>query len=138
MAKIRGHKEHSARLARLASREMDDAVYRGLYAGGQIIEIEAEISITAGSISGKDHVPSRPGEPPNADTRLLDTSIETTGQRAAMKVRVTSNAPYSRSLEEGTSKMAARPFMGPAARKKRAEVVELVQRNISRAVRKGA
>lgn len=137
MAKITGQKRHSARLARLASREMEDAVFAGLYAGGNLIEIEAERSITAGSVSGKGHVASQPGQPPNADTRLLDTSIETTGDRAAMKVRVTSNAPYSRALEEGTSKMAARPFMGPAARKKRGEVSELVRKQASRVARKG-
>jgi len=137
MAKFTGAKAHSARLARMAGSEMNDEVFKALYAAGNRIEVAAELSITAGSVSGKGHVPSQPGEPPNADTRLLDTSIETTGDRAAMKVKVTSNAPYSAALEMGTSKMAARPFMGPAARKERSAATELVRKAVSRVSRKG-
>lgn len=102
-------------------------VLRALYAGGQLIELEAERSITQGSISGAGHVPSSPGQPPNADTRLLDTSIDTIIAKAAPPiVHVRSNAPYSAPLEFGTSKMAERPFMRPAAKKKRSAVVDLV------------
>lgn len=97
-----------------------------LYAAGQEIEIAAEISITDGSVSGKGHVPSLLGEPPNADTRLLDTSIDTTIE-APGRVNVTSNAPYSAHLEFGTSRMAERPFMRPALEKKRERANELVK-----------
>jgi len=138
MAKFIGAKAHSARLARMAGSEMNDAVFQALFAAGNRIETTAERSITAGSVSGAGHVASQPGEAPNADTRLLDTSIETTGDRAVMKVRVTSNAPYSADLELGTSKMAARPFMGPAARKERSAATELVRKAVSRVSRKGA
>lgn len=137
MVKITGQKAHSQRLARLTGPAMQKAVYGALFAAGNLIETEAEISITSGSVSGKDHVPSAPGEPPNADTRLLDTSIETTGNPQAMKVRVTSNAPYSLALEQGTSKMAARPFMGPAVRKMRGPATELVRKAVSRVAREG-
>jgi HK97 gp10 family phage protein len=51
-----------------------------------------------------------------------------------MEVEVSSNAPYSGHLEYGTSRMAARPFMGPAARKERANVVRLVTEAAKRAV----
>lgn len=89
-----------------------------LYVIGQRIELDAELSITTGSVSGAGHVASAPGEPPNRDTGLLDTSIETTfaGEN---QVHVTSNAPYSAALEFGTSKMAERPFMRPAVEKNR-------------------
>lgn len=137
MVKITGQQKHSQRLGRLAGPQMRSAVYRALFTAGVLIETEAEISITSGSVSGKDHVPSAPGEPPNADTRLLDTSIETTGNPEQMKVRVTSNAPYSLALEQGTSKMAARPFMGPAARKMRGPATELVRKAVSRVAREG-
>jgi len=138
MAKITGAKAHSDLLGRLTSREMEDEIFKALFAAGNRIEIAAELSITSGSVSGKNHVPSAPGEPPNADTRLLDTSIETTGDRKNMKVKVTSNAPYSAALELGTSKMAARPFMGPAARKERSAATELVRKAVARVARKGA
>lgn len=137
MAKFTGQKKHSARLKRMTSPEMKREVYRALFAAGNIIETIAEISITSGSVSGANHVPSAPGEPPNADTGLLDGNIETTGNPDAVKVFVTSNAPYSVPLEVGTSKMAARPFMGPAARKGRGQASELVRKAVSRVASKG-
>lgn len=135
MAKITGRKQHEDHLRRLTSARSSAALTRGLYVAGQEIEIEAEHSITEGSISGKGHVPSRPGEPPNADTRLLDTSIHTTiVSQSPPKVHVTSNAPYSAALEFGTSKMEERPFMRPAVaakRKRAAEIIASVIRKIT-------
>jgi HK97 gp10 family phage protein len=125
MARITGDKKHSDRLRKIAAQSAQ-AVTRGLYLAGQEIELEAERSITAGSISGKNHVPSAPGQPPNADTRLLDSSIETNVvAQNPPTVHVTSNAPYSAALEFGTSRMAERPFMRPALQKKRGEVARL-------------
>lgn len=109
-------------------------VDRALYAAGQAIEIEAEISITAGSVSGKGHVPSAPGQPPNADTRLLDTNINTVVVGPG-RVNVESTAPYSAFLEFGTSRMEARPFMRPAAEKKRPEAVDLIRRAVERSAK---
>ena len=121
------------RLETLTPREVTAA----LYAAGQAIEIDAEHSITDGSISGKGHVVSEPGEPPNADTRLLDSSIETElpdGPEGG-RVRVTSNAPYAAFLEFGTSKMAERPYMRPAVERNRKRVSELVAKAIKGVVR---
>lgn len=114
----------SKRLKRLANRgEVEKAALRALYLIGQKIELTAEKSITEGSISGRGHVVSAPGSPPNADTRFLDSNIETTvAAQSPPTVHVTSHAPYSAALEFGTSKMAARPFMGPATNKHRGEV----------------
>lgn len=129
MAKVRGADAFSDRLKRGKAKSAS-LVDKALYAGGQLIEIEAERSITEGSISGPGHIPSRPGEPPSANTRLLDTSIHTT-KAGPGRVRVTSNAPYSAALEWGTSKMAARPFMRPATRKKKDELTALVGKAVS-------
>lgn len=137
MVKITGAKKHSDRLKLMTSPEMKAEIFKALFAAGNLIETHAEISITSGSVSGKDHVPSAPGEPPNADTHGLDANIETTGNKAQTKVRVTSNAPYSLALEQGTSRMAARPFMGPAVRAKRGQATELVRQAVSRVARKG-
>lgn len=100
-------------------------VARALYSAGQLIELDAERSITAGSISGANHIPSAPGQPPNADTRFLDSNIETEIGGPGL-VTVTSRANYSAALEYGTSRMAARPFMRPATERNRRKVVELV------------
>lgn len=99
-------------------------ISQAVFVGADMIATEAALSITKGSISGKSHVPSRPGEPPNADTRQLDKSIVAvrTGELQA-EVRV--NAPYAAALEYGTSRMAARPFLQPAVDKTRAEVIGL-------------
>ena len=128
MVRITGRKEHSARLKRMTSPEAKAAIYKGLFAAGNLIEVEAEIMITEGSVSGKNHVPSKPGEPPNADTRLLDGSIETTGDKSVPRVTVTSNAPYGAALELGTAKMIERPYMRPATARKRGEAIDLVRR----------
>jgi len=118
MAKITGADKHQKRLRRIVSGEAVREITAALYAAGQRIELDAETSITAGSVSGRNHVPSAPGEPPNADTRFLDTNIETTIEtQNPPTVHVTSNAPYSAALEFGTSKMAERPFMRPALAK---------------------
>lgn len=121
MAKVIGADKVSRRLKRMSDAAATRRRMAVLYRAGQRIEIDAELSITAGSISGKDHQPSQPGQAPNADTRLLDTSIETTleGDR---QVHVTSNAPYSAALEFGTSKMAERPFMRPAVERNRESI----------------
>jgi len=132
MAKIPGADKVRRRFMRMAAnRTLTD---RALYAAGQSIEIFAELSITRGSVSGKGHVPSKPGSPPSADTRLLDTSIDTIVV-GPNRVDVVSSAPYSAALEFGTSKMEARPFMGPAARAKQAEAVDLIARAVKASAR---
>lgn len=132
VVKITGADKHAGRLKRMAASR--SLTQRALYAAGQMIEIEAEISITAGSVSGKGHVASLPGEAPNADTRLLDTNINTVvvGEN---RVNVEATAPYAGFLEFGTSRMEARPFMGPAANRKRAEAVDLIARAVARSVK---
>lgn len=135
MARITGKKEHLAHLARMRSPQMRAGVYQALFAGGNMIQVAAQTSITEGSISGAGHVASQPGEPPNADTRALDTQIETTGDPGALRVEVSSNAPHSVPLEDGSSKMAARPFMRPASIANRGAVLALVRKALDRASR---
>lgn len=131
--KITGDKKHSDRLKRMTDAKIKADVTRALFVAGKEIELEAEHSITEGSISGKGHVPSRPGEPPNADTRQLDTSIDTIviGE-SPPKTHVEAGAPHAVPLEFGTSKMAARPFMRPATNKKRKKAAQIVARALNR------
>lgn len=132
MAKIKGVREFKKRLDNLKGQKTRKQVVAALYSIGQNIEIDAEISITAGAISGKGHVPSAPGKPPNADTRHLDTNIETriVGHHPPTVV-VESLAEYSAALEFGTSVMVERPFMRPALAKNRKDV----KKRVSTAIR---
>lgn len=133
MARVIGAKRHTDRLRRMRSPAAIRKVGSALFAGGQMIQVEAQISITAGAVSGKNHVPSAPGQPPNQDTGVLANNIETV-QVGPLKVEVSSNAPYAVALEFGTSKMAERPYMRPATAKKRAEVTRLIRRAVDSAI----
>lgn len=136
MAKITGRKEWKRRLEGMKSAQVAKTIVAGLYAAGQLIEIEAELSITRGSISGKNHVASKPGAPPLADSRQLDTNIETEIVSVnPPQVTVTSNAEYSVPLEFGTSRMAERPFMRPAVAVKRKDAIEVVRKSMRKAMR---
>lgn len=134
MVRIRGAKEHSRRLERMQGEGGERLVGQALFDAGNAIQVEAQISITRGAVSGKGHVPSKPGEPPKADTHRLADNIETV-QVAPLKVEVSSNAPYSAPLEFGTSRMASRPFMRPATAKRRGEATKLVRDAINHVIR---
>ena len=97
---------------------------------------EAAISITTGAVSGKNHVASKPGEPPNADTHFLDRSIhvEKTGPLTANSV---ADAPYAARLEFGDDEIADRPFMRPAATKIKKAVDKLAKEGVRRVNRGG-
>lgn len=135
MPRITGQQTVKAKINRLVGQEKVALVGRALYVGGDMLRAHASRLITEGAVSGKNHVPSRPGQPPNEDTGMLRTNIEV-AQVAPLRVEVSSNAPYSRALEYGTSKMAARPFMGPSVRAKRKDIVALVGKAVTAATRK--
>lgn len=130
-----GAKAHVARLRKLAGPDMERYVGKALFAAGEMIQVEAQIGITTGAVSGKGHVPSAPGQYPNQDTGVLGNNIETV-QKEALLVEVSSNAPYSAALEFGTSRMAARPFMSTARDAKRKEAGQLVRQAVATAVRR--
>lgn len=136
MPKITGRERVSQRLSGMHGERMVRDVGEALFAGGEVLQTHAQHLITEGSVSGKNHVPSLPGEPPNNDTGVLKGNIEV-AQLAPLRVEVSSNAPYAVPLEAGSSKMAARPYMGPATRAKRKEIIKLVHDAVSRAT-KGA
>lgn len=133
---VKGMGKHIARLK--AAQNVAEKITRALYIAGQRIEIDAETSITDGSVSGAGHVPSLPGQPPNADTHHLDSNIETTIEaQNPPTVHVTSRARYSAALEFGTSKMAARPFMRPATEKNRDKVAQQVATAVNITIKSG-
>lgn len=136
MPKITGVDKAKKRISDMAGKDKIELIGKALFAGGEMIKAAAARSITEGAVSGKNHVPSAPGEPPNEDTGTLRRNITVT-QVGPLHVRVASNAPYSAHLEFGTSKMAARPFMGPAARATRKEVVKLVGDAVTISIKRG-
>jgi hypothetical protein len=131
MGRLIGRKAHVARLKRLTGAGMEREVGKALFAAGNRIQVAAQISITEGAVSGKEHVPSRPGEAPNQDTGVLGNNIETV-QIEPLLVEVSSNAPYSAALELGTSRMEARPFMAPARDRERRNAEQLVAQAVKR------
>jgi HK97 gp10 family phage protein len=134
MPNMTGREAFTARLSGLSGEKTVARVGQALYAGAELIRGEASHMITEGAVSGKNHVPSLPGEPPNEDTGTLRTHIETT-QTAPLKVEVSSNAPYAAADEFGTSAMAERPYMRPATQRKKAEVIALVKGAVDQAVK---
>lgn len=108
-----GKDRHLRRLRRLSGAEVTREANKIVYVGADMIRTKAHQSISAGSVSGKGHVPSAPGEPPNRDTGNLQAHL-TTSQPKPLVAEVRSEAEYATALEFGTSDMAARPHMRPA------------------------
>lgn len=97
---------------------------------------EAALSITTGSVSGKNHKPSAPGQPPNADTGVLDRSVHVE-QVGPLQANSVADAPYAAAQEFGTSKLPERPFMRPAAKKVRKQADKLAKAAVDRIVKGG-
>jgi HK97 gp10 family phage protein len=134
--KITGQKAHKARLGRIRGGAMVREVGKAIYVAADVLSVDAAISITTGAVSGKNHVPSSPGEPPNADTRVLDKSVHSE-KAGPLKANSVADAAYAVDLENGTSKMAARPFMAPAAQRTRPKARRLVAEAVKRVARGG-
>ena len=67
------------------------------------------------TVDGKTETRSAPGEPPKTDGGMLASSI--THPRFSvdrLEAIVSAEAPYAADLEQGSSKMAKRPYMVPA------------------------
>ena len=131
---LKGGDKHIRRLRKLAGPELERMVSAVLYEGADKLKAEAQRSITAGSVSGKSHVPSAPGEPPNNDTGTLKNQISAklTGPFSA---EVRSEAPYAAALEFGTSRMAARPYMRVARDKTAPEIQKRLAEQFSKLVK---
>lgn len=118
---LKGADAHKRRLKKLSSGATIRLLGAALYKGADTIRAEAHRGISAGSVSGKNHVPSSPGEYPNRDTGVLQAHLKAT-QPAPLTAEVRSEAPYAAALEFGTSKMAARPHLRTARDAKLREV----------------
>jgi HK97 gp10 family phage protein len=135
MTRMKGIDSMLAKLRRLSKLEADRAVSEGLFAAANVIQVEAQLSITEGAVSGKRHEASKPGEAPNANTHVLANNIQTI-QTGRQEVRIVSDAPYSVELELGTSKMEARPFMSPALHRKKKEAIRTYAASLRAGIRR--
>lgn len=134
MSRMKGRDKHMKRLKSLT----DDVVKMAgqvVYVGSDLIRASAVRSITAGSISGKGHIPSKPGEAPNNDTGVLKDHI-TNQLVSPLTAEVRSDAPYAAALETGTSKMAARPYMRPARDAEAPKIQRLFATEMSKLVKR--
>jgi HK97 gp10 family phage protein len=128
-------REHLRRLQRLLSAEVIRAAGAAVYESADAIRAEAFRSISAGSVSGAGHVPSRPGEPPNRDTGELQSKIKNV-ETGPLTAEVRSEAEYAAALEFGTSRMAARPYMRPARDKELEPSQRRLAQQIDRLIRR--
>lgn len=136
MVAITGQKAHKARLKRIRGAAMRAEVGKAIYVAADYLSTEAALSITNGAVSGANHVASAPGEPPNADTHDLDRSIHT--ERESQLVALTvADSDHAAAMEFGTSRVAARPYMQPAAAKTRPKAQRLVQAAVKHVVKGG-
>lgn len=136
MGGVTGHQSASRRIRSLGSPAAQRRIGAAIFVGAQEIQAEASRLITTGAVSGKNHVPSAPGEPPNEDTGHLRTNIEAV-RTGKLTAEVESKARYALALEFGTSNMEERPYMRPATAAKRGRVHELVRGVVSQILRAG-
>ena len=137
MAVIKGADRHSRRLRNMRGIKTVEKIGQGVFTLADIGRVEAQLSITKGSVSGKNHVASAPGEAPNRDTSELDQSIIAykTGPVSAV---YSANTPYAAAQEFGHTYddgrvLAERPYMRPSADKVRARIKD-VMGNVVKAI----
>ena len=128
-----GAKTHAARLKRMMNLKAESMRELGVVA--EKIRYTAQEGIRSGAVSGPGHVPSSPGQFPNADSHVLDTGIRTQQRVQEGKYLVISTAPYSAFLEYGTSRMLPRPFMAPALRANETEIVQGQVRAVNKTIK---
>jgi len=107
------------------------------WAGANEVKVEAQLSITRGSVSGTNHKPSKAGTAPNNDTGVLKNNIETIST-GPLTIEVQSKAPYAviheygGTIEDGWGKgikikLDERPYMRPAAKKMKPVVAAIIK-----------
>lgn len=105
--------------------EIENAAYETILDGGGQIAEEARRRVRGQRRSG-----------PKAESPLAD-SIKVVGDRQGLDVRVVASAPYARFVEFGTRKMAAQPFMLPAALYQRSQILNIVIAAVRKALKGG-
>jgi hypothetical protein len=112
-------------------RRMTAEAHKLVYTLADMHVVEAANLITTGAVSGANHVASKPYEPPNSDTHVLDRSGHVRA-RGPLQAESVFDAPYAADLEFGTENMIERPFARPAAKIIRKRVDRLAEAAVKR------
>jgi HK97 gp10 family phage protein len=112
-------------------------IHKRLVQGGNEIRNEIIKSMQKTPKTGKKykrgkkfHIASSPGNPPAKDKGELIRSIIMSDRQAEIEVGSKGGAPYSKLLEEGTMKMAKRPFLKPAVEKIMPNIIKRIKDDI--------
>lgn len=122
-----------AKLSKLGGNSASEAILMpALETAAVLIHASAVESIMAQGSTGRTytrgsvtHVASAPGEAPNTDTGKLVSSIKIQKDAKLFTVAVGTDLEYGKFLEFGTTRMAARPWLGPACEKNKSLIVKL-------------
>lgn len=119
--------DNDARRLESASDQAVEAIGRVIESFVIKIDREIKVSIDRGPKSGRTygrHQASAPGQAPATDTGGLVNSINWRTFNRGLSAEVGSNIFYAHFLEEGTSKMAPRPWLQPAYEKHADDIVD--------------
>lgn len=106
---------------------LEQALHRRLEKIGVLLSSEVRRNL---SVSTRANGPSAPGGFPHADTGTLRKSISYAVDRSRLEVRVGSTVLYAPWLEDGTTKMAARPYLRRTARDLESRILNILTRRI--------
>jgi hypothetical protein len=118
----------------ISGSEGQSRVMTALRAGAFLVQSTAQRKILSGPKSGRfyksgkkgTHRASAPGEAPANDTGTLVRGINIQPGDEPLSYDVNSLADYAGYLENGTSKMAPRPYLMPSARESADKIAELI------------
>lgn len=138
MGGVSGGDRHARRLRAMRGAGMAREITKAVFVEAQALQVDAQLSITAGAVSGKNHVPSAPGTPPNNDSGVLAGNIEARVTGVA-KAETSSNAPYAGAQEFGSESqgLPERPYMRPAAERSKRRAPQNIAAAVDRIVRRG-
>ncbi len=120
-------------------KDLDKEIRQRLVNVGAFLEADIKKSLSRGNKDGKS--PSKPGEPPKTVTGALLNSVGFEMDKKMPKVKIgirkgltttkSTGAPqdadsYARMLEFGTRKMAPRPYLRPALKKNRKNILDII------------
>ena len=139
MFKIANLKEFNKKLEQTLEKGKKQNVKRAVFKSANVVRTTAVQSILSGAKSGRvyekyeprrTHQASRAGEPPASDTGFLASQITTEVKVQGDKVigQIVASAPYAKHLEFGTTNMLARPFMQPALKKNKKNILRIFKK----------
>jgi len=139
---IKGQEELIASLSNMNA-DVEKAIQGALLQTAFMAQSTAQQSILKGPKTGRFykrgkviHQASAPGEAPASDTGRLASSMRSEIDQGQLSASVIAGTEYAAHLEYGTTKMAARPFLRPAAEKVKEVGSKLLQEALNKIVRK--